>query len=67
MHVDGWGKNVIKGNLESGEGIEENKYDCAIITQTLMFIYDFTSAVNNIYKMLKPGGVALIQLQEYHN
>lgn len=23
MHVNGWGKNVIKGNLESGEGIEE--------------------------------------------
>lgn len=60
MHVNGWGKNVIKGNLESGEGIEENKYDCAIITQTLMFIYDFSSVVNNIYKMLKPGGVALI-------
>lgn len=60
MHVNGWGKNVIKGNLESGEGIEENKYDCAIITQTLMFIYDFSSVVNNIYKMLKPEGVALI-------
>lgn len=25
-----------------------------------MFIYDFSSVVNNIYKMLKPGGVALI-------
>lgn len=60
MHVNGWGENVIKGNLESGEGIEENQYDCAIITQTLMFIYDFSAAIYNIYKMLKPGGVALI-------
>lgn len=60
LHVEGWGINVIKGNLETGEGIAENKYDCAIITQTLMFIFDIGKAVENIYKMLKEGGHALI-------
>lgn len=60
LHVKGWGENVIKGNLETGEGIEENRFDTAIITQTLMFLYDIQSAAQNIYKMLRPGGTALV-------
>lgn len=61
MHLKGWGVgNIIKGNLETGEGIQENQYDCVIITQTLMFIFDIKKAAENIYRMLKMGGKALI-------
>lgn len=60
LHVEGWGDNVIKGNLETGEGIPKEKYDCAIITQTLMFIFDIKHAAENIYGMLNTGGNALI-------
>lgn len=60
LHVEGWGENAIKGNLATGEGIIQGMCDCAIITQTLMFIYDIGSAAENIYKMLKPDGTALI-------
>lgn len=60
LHVEGWGENAIRGNLETGEGIEENRFDTAIITQTLMFLYDIQSAAQNIYKMLRPGGTALV-------
>ena len=60
LHVEGWGENAIKGNLETGEGIPENAFDSMIITQTLMFIYDVDSTVRNIYKSLKTGGTALI-------
>lgn len=60
LHVEGWGSNAVKGNLETGEGIEEEKYDCAVITQTLMFIYNIKRAAENIYKMLKRGGCALV-------
>ncbi len=59
-HVKGWGKNTILCNFETGEGVENEKYDCVICTQTLQYIYDLKSAINNIYKMLKRGGVALI-------
>ncbi|MCI8504522.1 MAG: hypothetical protein HFH00_11975 [Dorea sp.] len=59
LHVDGWGRNAIKGNLETGEGIYEDWIDTLIFTQTLMFIYDTQKTVQNIYKMLKPGGVVL--------
>lgn len=54
------GENAIKGNLETGEGIVENSVDCLICTQTIQFIYDLDSVAANIYKMLKPGGNALI-------
>lgn len=50
----------FNANLETGEGIRECIADCFILTQTLMYIYDLSKAVNNIYKLLKPGGVALI-------
>ncbi|MGN0340399.1 MAG: methyltransferase domain-containing protein [Lachnospira sp.] len=60
LHVNGWGKNAIKGNLETGEGIVENSVDCLICTQTVQFIYELDSVAMNIYKMLKPGGTALI-------
>lgn len=59
-HVKGWGNRSIKCNFETGEGVQEELADCIICTQTLQYIFDLKSAINNIYKMLKPGGVALI-------
>ncbi len=60
LHVEGKGRNAIKGNLATGEGIEEESIDCLICTQTIQMIYAFEDAVANIYKLLKPSGVALI-------
>lgn len=60
LHVEGKGRNAIKGNLATGEGIEEESIDCLICTQTIQTIYAFEDAVANIYKLLKPSGVALI-------
>ncbi len=60
LHVNGWGENVIKGNLETGEGIEEGILDCFICTQTLLFTFDLRSVVKNIHRLLKNGGKALI-------
>lgn len=61
LHVNGWGgMDVIKGNLATGEGLVENSVDCLICTQTLQFIYDIHSVVKNIYRVLKPGGTAMI-------
>ena len=51
---------VIYGDLQLGIGCNENYLDCFILTQTLPFIYDVQSAANNIVKMLKEGGTALI-------
>lgn len=60
LHVEGWGTNVVKGNLETGEGIGEGVFNTMIITQTLMFIYDVESAVRTIYFGLAKDGSVLI-------
>jgi len=60
LHVKGWGKDAIKGNLETREGLTDNMVDCLICTQTLQYIYNLKAVAINIYKILKPGGVALI-------
>lgn len=52
--------NQIKGDLSTGEGLEEERVDCLICTQTLPFIYDFPSAAEHIVKLLRRGGSALI-------
>jgi SAM-dependent methyltransferase len=73
LHVKGWGKDAIRGNLETGEGLTENMLDCLICTQTLQYIYNLKDTAKNIYNILKPGGVALITvpgikaLSEYDN
>jgi hypothetical protein len=75
LHLNGWGKGVIKGSLETGEGLIPDSVDCLICTQTIQFIYDMHEVVRNIHKLLKPGGTALvtahclgqISLYDYHN
>lgn len=59
LHVKGW-QGAFQGNLETGEGLEHEEFDTVILTQTLMFIYDLKSVVNNLYKIMKKNGTALI-------
>lgn len=47
-------------NLETGEGVKEEIADCFILTQTLPFIFDVRTAANNVIRLLKKGGTALI-------
>lgn len=72
LHVEG-GKNCIKGNFATGEGLKESMANCLICTQTLQYIYDLRSTAKNIYKILKKNGVALVtvpgikSLSAYHD
>ncbi len=61
LHVtSGNRKATIVGNLATGEGIPQNRFDCMILTQTLPFIYDVKTAIGNAYYALKPGGILLV-------
>lgn len=53
---------TIVGDLATGAGLVWGVYDCLVLTQTLHVIYDIHSVVKNIYKMLRPGGVALVSI-----
>jgi SAM-dependent methyltransferase len=51
---------TIVGDLSQPGVLEDNSFDCMVLTQTLQFIYDMPSAVRHIHRALKPGGVALV-------
>lgn len=50
---------TIVADLTNAPEIEDNSYDCIIITQTMMMIYDYKAAVETIHRILKPGGTVL--------
>lgn len=62
LHVEREAPEIgqIKGDLSTGEGLKEESVDCLICTQTLPFIYDVRSAANQIVRILKKGGTALL-------
>jgi SAM-dependent methyltransferase len=60
LHVkEGNPKATIISDLSSGEGIQSDLFDCAIITQTLHLIYHPESALRTLQRVLKPGGILL--------
>jgi SAM-dependent methyltransferase len=52
-------KATIIADLASGDGIQSDTFDCAIITQTLHLIYQPEAALRTLHRALKPGGVLL--------
>jgi SAM-dependent methyltransferase len=50
---------TMVGDLATGDGIPKGTFDCMILTQTLLFIYDVSEAITNCYAALKSGGVLL--------
>jgi hypothetical protein len=57
--VEGNPKATLVGDLTTGKGIPEGFFDCMILTQTFLCIYDVHAAVVNSYSALKSGGVLL--------
>lgn len=50
----------IIADLSAPDTLPDAAYDCVIVTQTLHLIFDVSSAVRGVVRMLAPGGVALI-------
>ena len=51
---------TIHGDLRDLNAITDNTFDTLIITQTLGMINDIDSAVKELHRILKPGGVTLV-------
>lgn len=60
LHVKQTAGATIIGDLTSPTSLPSNEIDCFVCTQVLNFIFDFQKAIEGIYHLLKPGGVALI-------
>lgn len=50
---------TIITDLAKADVIEDETYDCFILTQTLQYIYDLRSAIFHSHRILKKGGVIL--------
>jgi SAM-dependent methyltransferase len=50
---------TIVGDLTDAPHIPSDTFDCAIVTQTLQFVYDVRSALATLHRILAPGGVLL--------
>lgn len=53
---------TMTGDLTDAPHIPSNHYDCVIITQTLMLIYDVQAAVATLNRILKPGGTVIVTM-----
>ncbi len=50
----------IRGDLRNLQGIvSDNSYDCFVLVHTLGLIDDYEAAINESWRILKPGGVLL--------
>jgi SAM-dependent methyltransferase len=59
MATDGNPEATIVGDLTNAPHIPDDTFDCAIVTQTLQFVYDVRAALSTLHRILAPGGVLL--------
>lgn len=50
---------TVVGNLETGAGMPERSYDCFLLLQTLLLVYDLRRAAQAAFDTVRPGGVVL--------
>jgi glycosyltransferase involved in cell wall biosynthesis/SAM-dependent methyltransferase len=61
LHVaPGDPRATIVADLSDAGHIPDASFDCAIVTQTLQVVYDVPAVVRTLYRILRPGGVALV-------
>jgi SAM-dependent methyltransferase len=59
MATEGNPQATIVGDLADAPQIPSDSFDCAIVTQTLQFVYDVRAALATLHRVLAPGGVLL--------
>jgi SAM-dependent methyltransferase len=59
MATEGNPQATIVGNLTDAPQIPKDTFDCAIVTQTLQYVYDVRAALATLHRILAPGGVLL--------
>jgi hypothetical protein len=57
--VEGNPKATLIGDLTTGRGIPASTFDCIILTQTLLVVYEVRATLATVARSLRPGGVVL--------
>ena len=66
MATEGNPQATIVGDLTDAPQIPSDAFDCAIVTQTLQFVYDVRAALATLHRILAPGGVLLATVPGHH-
>ena len=59
MATEGNPQATIVGDLTNAPQIPDDSFDCAIVTQTLQFVYDVRAALATLHRIVAPGGAVL--------
>jgi SAM-dependent methyltransferase len=59
MATEGNPEATLVGDLADAPHIPADTFDCAIVTQTLQFVWDTCAALQTLHRILAPGGVLL--------
>ena len=59
MAEEGNPEATIVADLTNAPQIPDGAFDCAIVTQTLQFVYDVRAALRTLHRVLAPDGVLL--------
>jgi len=51
---------TIVADLNAANNLPDDSFDCIILTQTLQLIFEVRSALKDLHRSLKPGGVLLV-------
>jgi glycosyltransferase involved in cell wall biosynthesis/SAM-dependent methyltransferase len=61
LHVDPAARGAtLVGDLQKGDNLPSNAFDCVVLTQTLHLLFDMRAAVATLHRILKPGGILLV-------
>ena len=66
MAREGNPQATIVADLTDAPHIPDDTFDCAIVTQTLQFVYDVRAAFATLHRILAPGGVLLATVPGHH-
>lgn len=58
--LPGRGHATLSGDLGGDAALPAGAFDCLIVTQTLLFVFDLDRAMRNLHDALAPGGVLLV-------
>jgi hypothetical protein len=51
---------TVRADLQTGDGVPREAFDCFICTQTISITYDVAGSLDTAYAALAPGGVLLL-------
>lgn len=60
--TEGNPRATIIADLEEPSQLTNELFDCIVCTQTLQLVFDVNTAMANLYRFLKPGGVLLMSV-----